>query len=92
MYSDQLKQGSYNSYAGGLLFTPFLSHYPFLTTVRSMIDMPAQEGYTLEELFQTLFYFDLFGFRSMEDLKRVYPEEFGLLIGRATSPSHFTLR
>jgi len=28
----------------------------------------------------------------MEDFKRVYPEEFGLLMGRSSSPSHFTLR
>jgi len=92
MYLDQLKQGSYNSYAGGLLFTPFLSHHPFLSTIRDILDMPGQEGYTLEELCLTLFYFDVFGFRSMEDFKRVYPEEFGLLMGKATSPSHFTLR
>lgn len=28
----------------------------------------------------------------MEDFKRVYPEEFGILIGRSYSPSLFTLR
>jgi len=92
MYLNRLKQGSYNSYAGGLLFTPFLSRYPLSPTVRSIIDVPAQEGYSLEELCQTLFYFDVFSFRSMEDFKRVYPEEFGLLIGRSSSPSQFTLR
>lgn len=92
MYLDQLKQGSYYSYAGGLLFSPFLSHYPFLSTIRDILDMPAQEGYSLEELCLTLFYFDVFGYRSMEDFKRVYAEEFGLLMGRTTSPSHFTLR
>ena len=92
MYLDQLKQGSYSAYAGGLLFTPFLSKYPFLPTLRRIIDIPAHEGYSLEELCQTLFYLDAFGFRSMEDFKRVYPEEFGPLIGRISSPSHFTLR
>ena len=92
MYLDQLKQGCYNNYAGGLLFTPFLLRYPFLSSVRNIIAIPSHEGYTLEELTQTLFYFDVFGFRSMEDFKRVYREEFGLLMGRATSPSHFTLR
>jgi hypothetical protein len=35
---------------------------------------------------------DVFGFRSLEDFKRAYPEEFGLLMGRAQSPSLFTLR
>jgi hypothetical protein len=92
MYLDVLKQGSYNSYAGGLMFSPFLSRYPFVSTIREVIDVPCHEGYSLEELCQTLFYFDVFGFRSMEDFKRVYPEEFGLLIGRACSPSHYTLR
>jgi len=35
---------------------------------------------------------DVFGFRSLEDFKRAYPEEFGVLVGRAQSPSLFTLR
>ena len=92
MYLDQLKQGIYSAYAGGLLFTPFLSRYPFLATLGKIIDIPAHEGYSLEELCGTLFYLDVFGFRSMEDFKRVYAEEFGFLIGRSSSPSHFTLR
>ena len=92
MYLDQLKQGSYSAYTGGLLFTPFLSRYPFLSTLGKIIDIPVHEGYSLEELCQTLFYLDVFGFRSMEDFKRVYPEEFGPLIGGSSSPSHFTLR
>ena len=46
----------------------------------------------LEELGLTLFYLDVFGFRSMEDFKRAYREEFGVLMGRAQSPSLFTLR
>lgn len=92
MYLDQLKRGSYSAYAGGLLFTPFLSQYPFLPTLGKIIDVPTHEGYSLEEMCATLFYLDVFGFRSMEDFKRVYAEEFGLLIGRSSSPSHFTLR
>jgi hypothetical protein len=35
---------------------------------------------------------DVFGFRSLEDFKRAYPEEFGVLVGRRQSPSLFTLR
>jgi hypothetical protein len=91
-YLDQLEQGYYNAYAGGLLFAPLLQHYSFLPTLKRVIDIPTYEGYSLEELCITLFYFDIFGFRSMEDFKRVYPEEFGLLIGRSNSPSLFTLR
>jgi transposase len=91
-YLDQLEQGYYNAYAGGLLFAPLLEQYSFLPTLKRVIDIPTYEGYSLEELCITLFYFDVFGFRSMEDFKRVYPEEFGLLIGRSFSPSLFTLR
>ena len=91
-YLDQLEQGYYNTYAGGLLFAPLLDHYCFLPTLKRVIDIATYEGYSLEELCITLFYFDVFGFRSMEDFKRVYPEEFGLLIGRSYSPSLFTLR
>jgi len=46
----------------------------------------------LEELGLTLFYLDVFGFRSLEDFKRAYAEEFGVWMGRAQSPSLFTLR
>jgi transposase len=91
-YLDQLEQGCYNTYAGGMLFVPLLQHYSFLPTIKRIIDIPTYEGYTLEELCLTLFYFDLFGFRSMEDFKRVYSEEFGTLLGRIIAPSLFTLR
>jgi hypothetical protein len=39
-----------------------------------VITIPTHEGYSLEELGLTLFYLDVFGFRSMEDFKRAYPE------------------
>jgi transposase len=92
VYLDQWEQGEYNAYAGGLLFAPLLERYQFLPTLRQVITIPTYEGYRLEELGLTLFYLDLFGFRSMEDFKRAYPEEFGLLVGRGQSPSLFTLR
>jgi len=92
VYFDQLEQGDYNAYAGGLLFTPLLEQYEFLPTLKRVIDLPTHEGYSLEELCLTLLYADVFGFRSMEDFKRAYSEEFGVLIGRAQSPSVFTLR
>jgi hypothetical protein len=74
------------------LFTPLLERYDFLPTLRKVITVTTHEGYSLEELGLTLFYLDVFGFRSMEDFKRAYPEEFGVLMGRAQSPSLFTLR
>jgi len=91
-YLGQLEQGYYNTYAGGLLFAPLLKQYSFIPTLKAVIDFATYEGYSFEELCTTLFYHDVFGFRSLEDFKRVYPEEFGLLIGRTTSPSLFTLR
>ena len=92
VYLDQLEQGAYNTYAGGLLFAPLLARYDFLPTLRRVIAIPTHEGYSLDELGLTLFYLDVFGFRSLEDFKRAYPEEFGLLLGRGQSPSLFTLR
>jgi len=92
VYLDQLEQGAYNTYAGGLLFAPLLAQYSFLPTLRRVITIPTHEGYSLDELGLTLFYLDVFGFRSLEDFKRAYPEEFGLLMGRTQSPSLFTLR
>src|SRR5258707_3570901 len=92
IYLDQLEQGDYNAYAGGLLFVPLLARYDFLPTLSKVITIATDEGYSLEELALTLFYLDVFGFRSMEDFKRAYPEEFGLLVGRTQSPSLFTLR
>jgi hypothetical protein len=92
VYLDQLEQGDYNAYAGGLLFVPLLARYDFLATLRQRIAIPTYEGYRLEELSLTLFYLDVFGFRSMEDFKRAYREEFGVLVGRSQSPSLFTLR
>ena len=81
IYLDQLKQGMYSAYAGGLLFAPLLRRYSFVTTIKKVMDIGIQEGYSLEELSLTLFYFDLFRFESMENFKTVYPEEFGLLLG-----------
>lgn len=92
VYLDRLEQGEDNAYAGGLLLTPLLARYRFLPNLRQVITIGTHEGYSLEELGLTLFYLDLFGFRSLEDFKRAYPEEFGLLVGRAQSPSLFTLR
>ncbi len=92
VYLDQLEEGDYNTYAGGLLFAPLLARYNFLPMLRQRIAIATYEGYRLEELSLTLFYLDVFGFRSMEDFKRAYREEFGVLVGRSQSPSLFTLR
>ena len=92
VYIDALEHGAYNAYAGGLLFVPLLEQYEFVPTLKRVIDIPTHEGYRLDELCLTLLYADVFGFRSVEDFKRAYSEEFGMLIGRTQSPSVFTLR
>ena len=75
VYLDELEQGAYHTYAGGLLFAPLPARYNFLPTLRRMITIPTHEGYSLEELSLTLFYLDVFGFRSLEDFKRAYPAD-----------------
>jgi len=92
VYLDQLEQGAYNAYAGGLLSAPLLARYNFVPTLSRVITIATHEGYSLEELGLTLFYLDVFGFGSLEDFKRAYAEEFGVLMGRTQSPSLFTLR
>ena len=91
-YLNRLERGEYSAYVGGLLFAPLLEGYSYLPILKQVVALGTCEGYSLEELCLTLLHFDLFGFRSMEDFKRVYAEEFGILIGRLYSPSHFTLR
>ncbi|MCK4423064.1 MAG: helix-turn-helix domain-containing protein, partial [Candidatus Omnitrophica bacterium] len=92
IYLNQLEWGDYNTYIGGLLFVPLLQQYSYLPTIKKLVKIKAYEGYTLDELCLTLFYFDAFDYRSMEDFKRAYPEEFGMLISRSCSPSLWTLR
>src|SRR2546429_1789784 len=74
------------------LFAPLLARYQFIPTLSRIITTATHEGYSLAELALTLFYLDVFGFRSLEDFKRAYAEEFGVLMGRTQSPSLFTLR
>ncbi len=92
IYLNRLEQGEYNTYAGALLFLPLLERYNFLPTIKQIIKIKMYEGYRLEQLCLTLFYFDIFGFRSIENFKTVYPDEYGILIGRQSSPSIYTLR
>lgn len=92
IYLDELERGVWSAYAGGLLFVPLIKQYHFLEMIKKVIDIPTYEGYSLQQLSLALFYFDVFEFRSIEDFKTVYPEEYGPLIGRAGSPSIYTLR
>jgi hypothetical protein len=83
VYWDQLEQGAYNAYAGGLLFAPLLARYHFVPTLRRVITIPTHEGYSLEELCLTLFYLDVFGFRSMEGLIRADEHRLNAEIARS---------
>lgn len=92
IYLNRLERGAFSAYAGGLLFVPLLRQYNFATAIEKVIDVKTYEGYSLEQLCLTLLYCDVFGFRSIENFKTVYPEEFGILIGKLYSPSIFTIR
>ncbi len=91
-YLNKLEVGEYNTYGGGMLFLAFLEHYQFLEMIKHIINIKTYEGYSLEQLCLCLFYFDLFGFQSIENFKTVYSDEYGLLLGKLTSPSIYTLR
>ena len=92
IYLDEMERGVWSAYAGGLLFVPMIEEYHFLEMIKKVIDIPTYEGYSLQQMGLTLFYFDVFEFRSIEDFKTVYPEEYGPIIGRSSSPSIYTLR
>ncbi|MGA2091457.1 MAG: putative transposase [Endomicrobiales bacterium] len=88
-----IERGEYSAYAGGLLFAPLLKRHEFNVTIKRVLEaIETQEGYSIDELITTLFYYDVFGYRSIEDFKTVYREEFGVLIGKSSSPSIYTLR
>jgi len=92
MYLDLLERGEYSTYAGGLLYLPLLQEYNFLPIIRKVVKIDEENDYTLEQLCLTFFYYNVFGFSSIENFKTCYPEEFGTLIGKINSPSIFTLR
>ena len=76
-YLHQLEQGYYNAYACGLLFAPLLEQYSFLPVLKRVIEIPIYEGYSLEELCVTLFYFELFGFVLWRILKEYTEKNLG---------------
>jgi transposase len=92
MYLDLLERGEYSAYAGGLLYLPLLQRHNFLPLIEKVIKIDKKNDYTLSQLCLTLFYYNIFNFRSIENFKTAYPEEFGPLIGKITSPSIYTLR
>ena len=92
MYLDLLERGQYSTYAGGLLYLPLLQRYNFLPIIKEVIKIDKKNDYTLEQLCLSFFYYNVFGFRSIENFKTAYTEEFGLLIGKVSSPSVYTLR
>jgi len=92
MYLDLLKRGEYSTYVGGLLYLPLLQQYNFLPIIKKVIKIDEKNDYTLAQLCLTFLYYNVFDFRSIENFKTVYHEEFGLLIGKISSPSIFTLR
>jgi len=92
VYLDRLEHGQYSAYAGGLLLIPLVGQYSFLPVLERTLDVGSRQGHAFQQLCLTLLYMDVFRFRSLEDFKRAYRREFGLLAGRLYSPSHFTLR
>lgn len=92
VYLDQLERGIFSAYAGGFLFASLIERHHFVEMIRKVTDVPTHEGYSLRQFCLTFFYFDVFEYRSIEDFKTAYAEEYGVLIGRSESPSVYTLR
>lgn len=91
-YLDNLVRGEYNAYAGGLLFNGLLEKYNYLPIIKSVIKTGIEGDYGLEDLSLTLFHYDIFGFNSIRNYSYGYLDEFGVLLGRSSGPSRFTLQ
>ena len=91
LYLAQLREGNFNSVAGGLLFAPFLARARYLETMATGV-AEGDADYTRDQLTLTLFYMNVFRVRSVEALKGMAPEELGLLMGKLTSPTLWTIR
>lgn len=72
-YLDELERGVWSAYAG-IAVRSFIREHHFFDAIKSVVMLPTSEGYSLEQLSLTFFYFDVFEFRSIEDFKTVYPE------------------
>jgi len=75
IYLDELERGEYNVYGGGLLFVPLLQEYKFTSIIKRIINIETHEGYNLDEICKTLFYSDLFGFKTMENFIEGYMQK-----------------
>jgi len=88
---EQLQQGTKCSFAGGLMHHLFMQEIGF---EEIMAPFPLHPGTTYQSLdiMATIFHSVAYGLPSIESLKLVNANEFGLLIGRSHIPDKKTLR
>jgi len=89
-YLELLEKGLRSRYAGSLIYNVPLGEIGFGTLVDDIY--PAySSGYRAGEILLTLFHSLQLGFPSIESLKKAERPEFGLLIGKASSPLNETI-
>ena len=90
-FIERLQQGMKCSFAGGLMHHLFMGEIGF---EEIMAPFPLHPGlsYQSQDIMATLFHSIAQGLPSIETLKLVNSNEFGLLIGRSRSPDKKTLR
>lgn len=89
-YLELLEKGFRSRYAGSLLYNVPLAEIGFGALVDDLYP-PYSTGYSAREILLTLFHSLQLGFPSVESLKKLERPEFGLLIGKASSPLNETI-
>jgi len=77
IYLDRLEQGDYNTYAGGLLYQPFIKRYGFHSILESQIKIKTYEGYVQGAQINSLPRAEINStFHSQKDLSHLIPPGF----------------
>lgn len=90
-FIEQLQQGMKCAFAGGLMHHLFLQEIGF-EEILSPFPLHSGATYQSIDVMATIFHSITHGLPSIETLKLVNANEFGLLIGRSRSPDKKTLR
>lgn len=89
-YLELLEKGFRSRYAGSLIYNVPLAEIGFGALVDDLYPTYST-GYSAREILLTLFHSLQLGFPSVESLKKLERPEFGLLIGKASSPLNETI-
>ena len=91
-YLEWLREPHRQSYAGLLLYAPFVEELGLPSLLESLYPEQGNEEFAPVDWLMTLFYATLLGHDTVESLKTVRKQDLGLLLGQWRAPSVGTLR